>query len=300
MYTIAVASLVEFRPQPGTLGIVAATDGVRPSLRRDWESVEYLGFGHPIIDAIRKKVLDGGHAGTVGAWALPEGRDLPPSQGWLFVFVLDTTGLEPRSDLLPVYVADDDDVSTEMGSALVKRAGFWKSEESEIELRDIPSDGLENARLLAEAVVLRSQDDRMESAQASAAENLERGTQRVSEWFEQRERVAASKLTDVASTLNRLRASSESGDQRILSVWEAKYRDAKQLVEELPRERDQRIASLERDCTPAIEWRLVAAARIEIRRRRGGGEVGSRREGDPAGPTPRLSKESPRTLSGVC
>ena len=238
-----------------------------PGLRRDLESVAFLAFGHPIIEAIRKKVLDSGHEGTVGAWAMPEDRDLPYSQGWLFVYVLDTTGLEPRSDLLPVYVADDGDVSTAIGYALVNRAGFYRSEEDDLGRATIPYVRLEAAQRDAETLVSDEADARKQTASALATERLAREQQRLTAWFDQRERNAADKLADVATTLNRLRASSDPGDQRILPVWEARHRDAERLVHELPREREQRLASLERGRMPDIEWKLVAAARIEIRSR---------------------------------
>ena len=237
-----------------------------PDTLRDLEHVEFFAFGHPIIEAVVSDVLESGYEGVTGSWRLTSGNDLPECTGWLLVHLLNTHGLRTRSDLVPVFVADDGTASAEIGAALVQRGVlFNRSGESDIPSDEIFVDTLEGAVEAADAHMSCLVDEHQRIAVDEADRRLDRERDRLDAWFDHRERSASDKLTSTLATVERLRASTDEGERRILPVWEKNLEDAQQLSEEVAVERARRIAELEKHRRPSIDHELVSVARIEVR-----------------------------------
>ena len=79
----------------------------RPDLRPDTEDVEYMAFGHPIVDALVAEVLSDSYDGVTGARRIPASDDLGPCTGWLFTYQFTIPGSRSTECLEPVFVADD-------------------------------------------------------------------------------------------------------------------------------------------------------------------------------------------------
>ena len=237
-----------------------------PDALRDVEHVEFFAFGHPIVEAIVSNVLEDSHEGVAGSWRLAAGGDLPPDAGWLFVHQINTPGIRPRSDLVPVFVSDDGTVSTSVGAALVQRGTlFSRSEERDIPVDEIPVGTIEEAAGAADAYVGHLADQRQRVAAGDADNRVGRERERLEAWFNHRERAAADKVASTRATVERIRASTDEGERRILPVWEKNLEDAQQLEAELNVDRARRMAELDKHRRPIIDHQLVAAARIEIR-----------------------------------
>ena len=236
-----------------------------PDALRDVEYVEFFAFGHPIIEAIVDDVLDDRHEGVTGSWRLRAGDGLPQGAGWFFVHVLNTPGIRPLSDLVPVFVGDDGSVCTAIGAALVERGAlFRRSEETNIPIDEIPIDAIDEAAATAEEYMGRLADERQRIVVGEADRRIDRERDRLEAWFEHRERAANDKLSSTRRTLERLRASSEEGDRRILPVWEKNLEDAQQIVDELADDYVRQMTALDKHRRPIVDHQLVAAARIDI------------------------------------
>ena len=237
-----------------------------PEALRDVEHVEFFAFGHPIIESIVSDVLDSNYEGATGSWRLKASRDLPAVTGWLFVHQIDTPGIRYRSDLVPVFVSDDGTVSTRIGGALVQRGAlFSRSEEGDIPPDAIPLDALDEATQAAASHVGELADQRQEIVTAEAEQRVTRERTRLEAWFDHRERAAADKIASTQATVERIRASVDEGERRILPVWEKNLEDAQQLANDLALDRSRRMAEIESHRHPSIDHQLVSVARIEVR-----------------------------------
>ncbi len=237
----------------------------RPDSFRDSQHVEYMAFGHEIIDAIVEDVLSEHYEGVTGSWRLLADDELSPVKGWLLVHVLDIPGVRPRQELVPVFVADDGQVSIPAGRALVERAArLERGDGVDIPEAEIPGDSAERARDVAEAEVERVRVQIEDEAQADADRAVDRELAKLQKYFDYRRRAAADKLTSTKATLERLKASADEGQQRILPVWERNLELAEELVVELDLIRDRRLAEIEAHRHPSVSQQLVAAGRVEV------------------------------------
>ncbi|HVM07918.1 MAG TPA: helicase-related protein [Acidimicrobiales bacterium] len=236
-----------------------------PDALRDAEHIEFFAFGHPIIETIVDDVLTDSYEGVAGTWRLTAGDDLQASSGWLFLHVVNTSGIRPRADLVPVFVRDDGTVADELGDKLLRRgAAFAKQDETDIPLDEVPLESLDDAGSVAEAHVLALVAQREADIAQEASQRVDRERDKVSAWFAHRERAALDKVDSTRATLARLRASTDEGQQRIIPVWEKNLETAEELVENLAHERDRRLADLEKHRQPVVDHQLVAVARVEV------------------------------------
>lgn len=236
-----------------------------PDARRDAEHVEFFAFGHPVIDAIVDDVLAESYEGAAGTWRLRAGDDLPACAGWLLLHVVNTSGIRPRSDLVPVFVHDDGLLDVSTGEALIMRgARFERKVEGDLPLDEIPLDGLHGAQRTAEehleAVVAATETE----IAKDASRRVDREREKVAAWFDHRQQAAEDKVATTRATLERLLSSSDEGERRILPVWEKNLENAERLVEELAVERDRRLADLEKHRYPVVDHQLVAVGRVEV------------------------------------
>ena len=237
-----------------------------PDALRDAEHIEFFAFGHPIIEAIVAEVLEDSYEGVTGSWRLFESDDLPPGAGWLFVHLINVPGIRPRSYLVPMFVADNGNLNINIGFSLIQRGAlFDRTGESNIPREEIPIDAVEEVATVAERYVDRIAEARQGSVVDDADRRVDRERDRLEAWFDHRQRAAADKLANTRDVLERLRASTDEGDRRILPVWEKNSQDAQDLVEGLAAERVRRMLALEKHRHPIVDHQLVSVARIDIR-----------------------------------
>ena len=237
-----------------------------PDALRDVEHVEFFAFGHPIIEAIVGYVMEDSYEGVAGSWRLTAGGDLPPGAGWLFVHQLNTPGISPRSDLVAVFVSDEGTVSTRVGAALVQRGTqFSRAGEGDVPIDEIPVDAIEVAARAADAYLGHLADQHQQAVASDAEKRVGRERGRLEAWFSHRERAAADKVANTRATVERIRASTDEGERRILPVWEKNLEDAQQLADELTVDRARRMQELDKHRRPIIDHQVVSAARIDVR-----------------------------------
>ncbi len=236
-----------------------------PDALRDSEHVEFFAFGHPIIEAIVNDILEDSYEGATGSWRINTGADLPADKGWLFVHLINTPGIRPRSDLVPIFVNDNGTANNDIGIAIVQRGAlFNRRGEMDIPIDEIPVNRINEASAVAETYVNRLADKRQGIVTHEAGERVDRERDRLEAWFNHRERAARDKLDSTHAILERLRASTDESERRILPVWKRNYDHARQLVAGLAVEREQQIREIETHRHPIIDHQLVAVARIEI------------------------------------
>jgi superfamily II DNA or RNA helicase len=235
----------------------------RADERKDTELVEYFAFGHPIVEAVVDRVLQPQYAGSNGTRRIHAGPDIEPTSGWLFSYVLTVPGVRPLEKMLPVFVSDEHQVSLEIGEALVARSTRFDREEA-IPIEAIPFDDLDDVQAAAERFVNEAAVILEQEAQADAESRAERERAKLEAYFDYRQQAATDRLAATAGTAQRLEASTEEGDKRILPVWQANLERDERLVQELAEERARQLATVDQILHPVVDWELVSAGRIEV------------------------------------
>ncbi len=235
----------------------------RPDRRPDAEDVEFMTFGHPIVDAMAARVLGEDYEGATGTRRIPAYDDLAPCSGWLFTYQFTIPGVRSTEHLEPLFVSDDGNVDPEMGGALVKRAYRLYKDEMDARHSEIP-DNLERIAKIAEEFASAKRSEIQKQAESQAAGRIDREVSRLNEWFDYRERVASDRVEATQSTLNRISESGDESQRQILPVWEANLRRDKDVLHNLAPERSRRIAEAEKHRHPQVAWALKSLGRIEV------------------------------------
>ena len=235
----------------------------RPDRRPDAEGVDFMVFGHPIVEAIVEQVLAEGYEGITGTRRIIAGEDLPPTAGWLFTFQFEISGPWATERILPVFVSDTGEVNLDLGRNLAERACRFDNGETEIDPSSIP-DNLSVIRSVADQAATAERESLQQQIQSQAAERVDRDVARLKAYFDYREMTARDKVEETRATLNRIRESNDESERRILPVWEANLRRDEAMLTELAEERPRRIEDAEKYRRPQVAWALKSLGRIEV------------------------------------
>ena len=235
----------------------------RPDRWHDSEGIEFMAFGHPIVDSIVEQVLEESYEGVTGTRSIPAGEDLVPTSGWLFTYQFTIPGPQSTENLFLVFVSDDGKADLETGRLLVQRACQFNKEENEIDPSLIPNN-LHTIEPLASQAVTAEWESLQQQAQSQAAERVDREGARLKSYFDYRERNAQDKVADTQAILYRLRESDDEAQRQILPVWEANLRRNEELRGKLSEEWHRRLAETEKYRQPQVAWALKSLSRIEI------------------------------------
>ena len=235
----------------------------RPDRWPDAEGVEFMVFGHPIVEAVVAKVLAEDYQGITGTRRIPAGDDLSPASGWLFTYQFNIPGPWATERILPVFVNDAGEVSLDWGRKLVERSCRFDQEEEEIDLALIPGN-LSVIEPLADQAAAKEREALHQQVQSQAADRVGREVDRLNKFFDYRERTARDKIEGTRDTVNRIRESADEVQRQILPVWEANLRRAEATLAELAAERPRRIGDAEKYRHPEVAWSLKSLGRIEV------------------------------------
>ena len=235
----------------------------RADRRPDSEDIEFMAFGHPIVDGLVERVLGEEYEGVTGTRRIPSSDVLAPCAGWLFTYQFSVPGVRTTEYLEPVFVRDERSVDTKIGRSLVERAFHFDDDERQIESSSIP-DNLDAIVPIANRLADNKRAELQEQAERQAATRIERELSRLGEWFDYRERVAKDRVEATRATLNRIRESGDETQRQILPVWEANLRRDEELLANLAPERSRRLADVEKHRYPNVSWALKALGRIEV------------------------------------
>ena len=235
---------------------------LRPDRRPDSENVEFMVFGHKVVDTIVAQVLAANYDGNAGTRRIVAGDDLAPTSGWLFQYQFTVPGVRNTEHLEAVFVSDAGEISTEIGHKLVQRACRFDKEKW-IDLNRIP-DNLDQISPIASEFANRRQQAIQSDAAAQASGRSGREISRLEEFYDYKEQAAGDKVTATRATIQRIRESGSQSQQQILPVWEANLRRDEAIVANLADERRRRIGEIEAHRSPQVSWTLKSMGRIEV------------------------------------
>ena len=227
------------------------------------EELEFMAFGHAVIDSIMETVLSPTYDGVTGTWAVRRNADLQPTCGWLFTYEFSVGGIRRNDELRHLFVTDAGIVDEQIGSAVVRRMSQDAGAES-VDPSRIPINGIEAARDRAAERAGRIREELAQRAERDAGDRVDLERQRLEAWFEYKKQAARDKAEATERTLHRLRASTEDSDRRVVPAWEWNWRRDRRVLERLEEEHRTRLAENEHQRHPSVSWVLRSVGRIEI------------------------------------
>ena len=234
----------------------------RPDRRPDSEDVEFMVFGHKVIETIVEQVLGENYEGNTGTRRIVAGDDLAPVTGWLFQYQFTNPGIRNTEHLEAVFVSDSGEVSAEIGRKLVQRACRFDKEER-VDTNRIP-DNLGQIEPLANRFATEHRQAIQSDAESQAAERSSREISRLEEFYAYKERAASDKVAESQATINRIRESGSPRQKQILSAREFNLRRDERVLANLAEERRRKIEEVEEYRYPQVSWTLKSLGRIEV------------------------------------
>jgi len=214
-----------------------------PSVALDYETIEFLAFGHELVDALVDRVRSTSYRGRT-SHRLIKTDSHPPARGWFFTYLIEFEGAVSSKEVLPVFVRADGTSDDELAFWLLDRAGRQKREDwdcAELAPRD---EAFESAVAFAEQRAIQRVLERQAELSIANQERLDREREKLIRFYEYRGRAASEKLASVRATFERLSASTEPEVQRIVPVWAKNLENAERVLQGLGFERERRLAQL--------------------------------------------------------
>lgn len=234
-----------------------------PAVALDYESIEFMAFGHELVDALVGRVRARNYPGRASIRVIRT-DDAEPTRGWFFVFVLEFEGVVASKELLAIFTDGAGLPHEHVAAWLLDRAMSAKREDwdgYELPPRD---QAFDTAAEFAKSEAIRVLLDRQALLTAANRERLEQERTKLERFYEYKAQAAQEKLKAVMETFDRLSLSSDPDVQRILPVWAKNVENARLSVESNGADRDARLATLGRRSEVSASHELLAASWVEI------------------------------------
>ena len=232
-----------------------------PHLNVDSETVEYLGFGHPVIDVlVEEQIGECADGGSCVRCVDAEELELP-GPGWQFNWMMRVSGLRTTELVLPVFVGDDGTVDFDAGRRLLKASRDFSDHrwEGSGNFPDISV-----AETLATEAVSNWRDRALDDKRQEARDRAEVEENRMRALYEHRKAACQDRIESCKATLQRLEDSGDAEVKRIVPVWEANLKRAQAEVQAVEDDLDRSLTDLIRRRSPAGEFSLLNVARVEM------------------------------------
>jgi SNF2 family DNA or RNA helicase len=234
-----------------------------PAVAREQESVEFLAFGHPIIDGLVARVRGRNYPGRASHRVVVT-DEREPIAGWFFTYVLEFEGVVRAKEVFPVFISAAGVYEQELSTWLLARALEVRHEDRGRGALPLRGADFERGVAAASEQALRRLISRQAELAAINQQRLEQERSRVERLFDHRSRAARDKLEAVRATLERLSASDEADVQRIVPAWVKNLENATRVVEGLEEDRLRRLGELAGRDQVSAQHGLLTASYVEI------------------------------------
>jgi len=229
-----------------------------PRLNIDSELVEYLGFGHPIIDTLVRRVTQENPQGMAAVRRISS-PNLGP--GWQFNWEIEVGGLKPKAFVFPVFVPDNGGAEPTIGSQLLHLSRAFTKETSD----SIPTiDSLTWAHEVAQSEAIAKRDHELQEARRLATERADIEEARLANLHDHRTVAARDRIQACTATIDRLRASEDPLVRQAVPLWEANLARAEGELQAVDDDLQHSMIELATRRNPTGEFALLNVARIEM------------------------------------
>jgi superfamily II DNA or RNA helicase len=234
------------------------------SVALEREEVEFLAFGHPIVDGLVQHVRSADYGG-VTSYRIVLTDEVEPTHGWFFVYLLELRGLTMSRQLLPIFIRQDGATDPTLANWLLDRAMTGRREEFG-EDPPLPERGtrFDAAVAVAEDEAVSRLLERQSDLEATNLRRLDDERLKRERFYDYRSQAAADKLAANERIFDRIRSSPEEADRRILPVWEKNVESARRIVDSVEQERRERLGELDGRDQVTAQHELLTASYVVI------------------------------------
>ena len=236
-----------------------------PRVSVDSETVEYFGFGHPVVDALVRRATHDELSGSATIRQISSEDTPGGDHGWQFNWRLRLNAAEPREWVFPVFVDDDGTPHPKTARLLLTKSRTFPSEtpkNGSLTASDL--EHLDSAFQAAEEAVLRRRDELANSYSEKAEADYETARSRIEKLYDHREADARERLENDRRVLARMESSPEAANQRVVPIWQFNVRRAEEEVAQVGKDRRRALDDLLKSRNPSIEYDLLNMARIMV------------------------------------
>ncbi|MEX2238130.1 MAG: helicase-related protein [Dehalococcoidia bacterium] len=234
-----------------------------PAVALDFETIEFLAFGHELVDALIERVVARKYPGRASVRRIRSDDQLPTT-GWFFTFVLEFDAVQPTKEILPVFIDAGGEPEASLASWLFERAGLVKFEEWEGHEPEWESADLDNASAKATNVAVQAMLKKQGDLASSNRLRLDQERPKLERLYEYRTTAAADKLAAVQTTFERISTSDDPDVQRIIPVWAKNLETAKRNVQLVEADRTRRLAELVGKDQVTAQHHMLTASYVVI------------------------------------
>jgi hypothetical protein len=227
----------------------------------DSQYVEYFGFGHPIIDAIVRRVIQERHEGAAAIRQLRQGSVDEVRPGWQFNWLVKVGGLNPREFIHCSFVDDYGRTDPVIGAGLLEYSRRFEQEESG---GSVDFATLDASYEIAQEEVRKLVEENVANLRKETQSRIEIERNRIQRLYDYRARAARDRIQSCAGTLERLKASDQTLQRQAIPLWEANLERAQGELESLGQDKARSLRDLVAAQMAQAEYRLLAAARVEV------------------------------------
>ena len=249
--------------------LVAGQDARRvcfdPRLNTDSEFVEYLGFGHPIIDALVRRATEERHDGAAAVRRVDPTTAAIEGPGWQFNWKVSIGGMAPVQFVFPVYVPDEGSADPDAGDRLLKASRRFTPETV---AGQPPLAGLDRAVALAQELMVERRDRELVEAQRETSRRTGVEEERTRALFGSRMQAARDRIDSCRRTLDRLRDAVDPQRRQAIPLWEANLARAEAELAATREDLERSLIDISKRSMATGEFALLNVARVELAPRR--------------------------------
>jgi hypothetical protein len=232
-----------------------------PSVALDFESVEFLAFGHELVEALVKRVM-GTEFGGRASHRVIRTDEVEPQTGWFYTYVLEHEGLIRSKEVFPAFVVAGS-VDVGMSTWLLDRTMRLKSEESTALF--IPDEqAIASATAIADQYALESLLRAQMEREVANRERLAQERAKLERFFTYRRQAADEKLASTQRVFDRLSESDDPDVMRIIPVWAKNLETAKRVIANLESDALRRLNELTTHERVTSRHELISVSYVQI------------------------------------
>lgn len=229
----------------------------------DSERAEYFGFGHPIVDALVQRVTSERQDGAAAIRAIPRERVQDVRPGWQFNWRVATGGPQPKEYITPIFIDDNGETDATLAERLLLASRDFALEATHMDAPAVAG-GIDAAHDRSQQIIAERRDALRSELSEDAEGRYSVERKRLERLYDNKEKAAKDKIAASEQTLQRLEASTDENERRVIPLWQANVRRDQTELELVQEDRARALRELDETRRPDVTSSLLAVARIEV------------------------------------
>jgi superfamily II DNA/RNA helicase len=231
--------------------------------RQDSDFVQYMAFGHPVIDAAVSEVTAPLWPGSVGARLIQASDGQSEVSGWFFLYSIEIPDIRKRTKLVPVFISNEGKSDDQFANSLVLRIAERLPEERGV-IDEDARQLIKKLKPIADEEINDEVKNISAQIKANSQERIDKELEKLEKYYSNRIDICQMRIESTENTIAGFRSSSDLGEQKILPVWQARLKKEQELQFSYRAELTRRKADLELLRNPSCTQRLVQAVFVKV------------------------------------